>query len=420
MLEIKPISQVNAVVTVPSSKSYSNRVLLIAALADGQSQIDNCLSCDDTRYMIDALKSFGIKIIEGKTQITIHGCSGQPQTPKNNIFVGNAGTSMRFLCSFAALSPGEIYIDGNWRMQKRPLKYLIHGLSELGVEIKSVNNDGCPPVKIKGGNFQGGETVIGGEKSSQYFTSILLSAPYAKKDVTIKVKGELTSKPYIDLTLDLMKTFGAQVENRSYSSFFVKAGQGYKAKHYEVEGDASSASYFFAAAAITKGCVKIANLKPATLQGDIKFINVLKRMGCMIKKEENHIEVHGGSLIGIDINMNEMPDLVPTLSVIALFARGETKITGVSNLRIKETDRIKALATELAQLGGSVEELDDGLVIVPGKLHPAEIETYEDHRMAMSFAIAGLKIPGIKIKNPECVSKSFPGFFDELQTLYNK
>jgi 3-phosphoshikimate 1-carboxyvinyltransferase len=420
MLEIKPISKANAVVTVPSSKSYSNRALLIAALADGKSHINNCLSCDDTRYMIDALKSFGIKIIENNTQITIQGCSGRPQAPQNNIFVGNAGTSMRFLCSFAALSPGEILIDGNLRMQKRPLKYLIHGLSDLGVEIKSVNNNGCPPVKIKGGSFMGGETVMGGEKSSQYFTSILLSAPYAKNDVTIKVKGELTSKPYIDLTLDLMKTFGVQVENRSYSSFFIKAGQSYKARHYEVEGDASSASYFFAAAAITKGCVQITNLKPATLQGDIKFIDVLKRMGCIVKNKDNNIEVQGGSLIGININMNEMPDLVPTLAVMALFAKGETVITGVSNLRIKETDRIKALVAELTQLGGSVKELDDGLVIVPGKLQPAEIETYEDHRMAMSFSIAGLKIPGVKIKNPECVSKSYPDFFEELQSLYNK
>lgn len=421
MISIVPISKVNASIIVPPSKSYSNRTLLIAALAEGTSHIYNCLDCDDTRYMIDALKNFGINIIEEKTQVIIHGCKGHPKRSENKIFIGNAGTTMRFLCSFAALSPGESFIDGNWRMQKRPLMYLIDGLSDLGVGIKSVNSNGCPPVKIKGESFKGGETIIGGDKSSQYFTSILLSAPYAENDVTIKVEGELTSKPYIDLTLDLMKTFGVHVENESYSSFFVRAGEGgYKAKDYEIEGDASSASYFFAAAAITKGKVIIKNLKHTTLQGDIKFTEILSKMGCIITRRENWIEVQGGSLVGIDINMADMPDVVPTLAVTALFASGETRITGVPNLRIKETDRIKALANELTKLGAKVKELDDGLVINPGRLHEAVIETYEDHRMAMSFALVGLKIPGIKIKNPGCVSKSFPDFFEKLQTLSAK
>lgn len=417
MIEIAPISRINAEITVPPSKSYSNRALLVAALADGTSNIFNCLDCDDTRHMINALKAFGVHIVEEKTKIAIQGCNGFPKPPEHKIFVGNAGTTMRFLCSFAALSPGEAFIDGNWRMQKRPLNYLIQGLSDLGVIIKSVKNNGCPPVKIEGRNFTGGQTTIGGDKSSQYFTSILLSAPYAKNDLTIKVKGELTSKPYIDLTLALMEDFGVKVENDSYHSFFVKAGKGYKAKNYEIEGDASSASYFFASAAITEGKVKIKNLKPTTLQGDKKFTNILRHMGCIIKEGEDYIEVHGKSLTGIDVNMNEMPDAVPTLAVTALFAKGETRITGVSNLRIKETDRIKALATELSKLGANVKELEDGLLIIPAKLQGAIIETYEDHRIAMSFALAGLKIPGIKIKNPGCVSKSFPDFFEKLQTL---
>lgn len=417
MIEIKPIYRLDAVAKVPSSKSYSNRVLLIAALADGESRIYDCLQCDDTRYMIDALKGFGIDINENEEGITILGCNGAPETPKQNIFTGNAGTTMRFLCSFAALCPGETVLDGNRRMQQRPIKDLMDGLSMLGVDVVSLNENGCPPIKVNGGGIKGGETRMNGNNSSQYFTSLLLSAPYAKSDVTINVNGELTSKPYIDLTLHLMKTFGVHVENNSYSSFNVKQGKGYKSADYTVEADASSAAYFFAAAAITGGKVRIENINPETLQGDIKFTDVLNKMGCTINKGNDYLEVEGGELRGVDIDMNKMPDAVQTLAVTALFAKGETRITGVANLKIKETDRIKALVTELSRLGGDVSELKDGLVITPGKLHAAEIETYDDHRMAMSFALAGLKIPGVKIRDPECVSKSFPGYFEKLQSL---
>ena len=417
MIEIKPISKLDAVVTVPSSKSYSNRALLIAALADGESHIYNCLKCEDTRYMISALNSHNINIVEDKTKVTVHGCNGFPGTSGKNIFVGNAGTTMRFLCSFAALCPGETIIDGSWRMRQRPLNDLIDGLSPLGAEMISQNENGCPPVKIKGGGIDGGETEMNGDKSSQYFTSILLSSPYAKKDVLIKVNGELTSRPYIDLTIDLMRIFGVNVENNSYSSFFIKSGNGYKAREYTIESDMTSATYFFAAAAITGGKVKIENLNIATMQGDIKFVDILKKMGCIVLKGENFIEVEGGALRGINVNMNEMPDAVQTLAVTSLFAKGETRITGVSNLRIKETDRIKALATELSRLGAQVRELDDGLVIIPGKMQAAEIVTYDDHRMAMSFSLAGLKIHGIRIKNPGCVNKSFPDFFKKLESL---
>ena len=417
MIEIKPISKLDAVLTVPSSKSYSNRALLIAALADGESHIYNCLKCEDTRYMISALNSHNINIVEDETKVTVHGCNGFPGTSEKNIFVGNAGTTMRFLCSFAALCLGETIIDGSWRMRQRPLNDLIDGLSPLGVEIISQNENGCPPVKIKGGGIDGGETEMNGDKSSQYFTSILMSSPYAKKDVLIKVNGELTSRPYIDLTIDLMRIFGVNVENNSYSSFFIKSGNGYKAREYTIESDMTSATYFFAAAAITGGKVKIENLNIATMQGDIKFVDILKKMGCIVLKGENFIEVEGGGLTGINVNMNEMPDAVQTLAVTSLFAKGETRITGVSNLRIKETDRIKALATELSRLGAQVRELDDGLVIIPGKLQAAEIITYDDHRMAMSFSLAGLKIHGIRIINPGCVNKSFPDFFKKIESL---
>ena len=279
MIEIQPISKLEAVVTIPSSKSYSNRALLIAALADGESHIYNCLDCDDTRYMISALNSFKINIIHEEAKVIVNGCNGLPGNSEKNIFVGNAGTTMRFLCSFAALCQGETIIDGNWRMRQRPLNDLIDGLSPLGAEMISLTENGCPPVKIKGGGIDGGETEMNGDKSSQYFTSILLSSPYAKKDVLIKVNGELTSRPYIDLTIDLMKVFGVNVENNSYSSFFIQSRNGYKARKYTIETDMTSATYFFAAAAITGGKVRIENLNPGTMQGDIKFVDILKKNG---------------------------------------------------------------------------------------------------------------------------------------------
>ena len=286
------------------------------------------------------------------------------------------------------------------------------------LHAESVNHNGCPPLEIHGGKPRGGSVVLAGDKSSQYLTSLLLSAPYFQGDTTVNIEGTLASIPYVDITLDIMQTFGVAVKNEFYQSFHVPENQHYRAQTYEVEGDASSASYFFAAAAVTGGEVSVTHLNPDSAQGDIKFPEALQQMGCEVKHSGEKITVFGNPLRGITINMEDMPDVVQTLAVVALFAEGKTTITGIGNLRIKETDRIAALAKELTRLGASVEAGDDFIIITPGPLKAAEVDTYHDHRMAMSFAVAGLGIPGVKIVNPRCVDKSFPDFFERFQELY--
>jgi|TARA_Y100000310_G_scaffold22431_1_gene21526 3-phosphoshikimate 1-carboxyvinyltransferase len=412
---IKKINKLNAEVEIPGSKSYTNRALLVSALANGKSIIRNPLISDDTKYMISALREFGIKIIRKINYFEVYGTSGKIKTPKKGIFVRNTGTAMRFLTGFASLAKGRVILTGDKSMQKRPIQDLLSGLKKLGVNTRSKNK--CPPVTINGGNFIGGKTNLQGAKSSQYLSSILMAAPYAKNNVEVDVVN-LTSKPYIDVTLDVMKEFGVKVINKNYRKFIVKINQKYKAKKYAVEGDASSASYFFGAAAITKGKVKVKNINPKSVQGDVHFADVLEKMGCKVKKGKNFIELKGGNLRGVSVDMNNMPDTVQTLGVVACFAKGNTIITNIGNLRKKETDRIKALATELRKIGAKVRELKGGLLIKPNKLHGAEIKTYNDHRMAMSFAIAGLRINDIKIQNPDCVAKSFPNFWEKFEELY--
>ncbi len=418
MIEIKPSGVPCCTVQAPPSKSYTNRALVIAALADGETRLDNPLFSADTRYMKEALLKFGVDVVQEEKALAVKGTGGNLHAPAEEIFVGNAGTTMRFLTTFAALAPGTTVITGDERMQERPIEDLLVGLREMGVGAVSMKHNQCPPVEIRGGNISGGTLKLAGDKSSQYLTSVMLCAPYFKNDTTIEIIGDLTSKSYVDITIDIMKTFGVSVENESYKKFHIPAGKKYLPRVYTVEGDASSASYFFAAAAVTGGEVGVTGLNPESVQGDFKFIEVLERMGCAVTKTPEKITVKGNPLRGIAINMNSSPDVVQTLAVTALFAEGETAITGIANLRIKETDRIAALATELAKLGAGVEAGSDFLKIRPGKYQGAEVETYDDHRMAMSFAVAGLKIPGVKIKNPECVEKSFPDFFKEVNLLY--
>lgn len=418
MIEIKPSGAPCCTVQAPPSKSYTNRALVIAALADGEARLDNPLFSADTEYMKEALLKFGVDVVQEEKALAVKGTGGNLHAPAEEIFVGNAGTTMRFLTTFAALAPGTTVITGDERMQERPIEDLLVGLREMGVGAVSMKNNQCPPVEIRGGNIPGGKLKLAGDKSSQYLTSVMLCAPYFKNDTTIEIIGDLTSKSYVDITIDIMKTFGVSVENESYKKFRIPAGKKYLPRVYTVEGDASSASYFFAAAAVTGGEVSVTHLNPNSVQGDFKFIEVLERMGCAVTKTPEKITVKGNPLRGISINMNSSPDVVQTLAVTALFAEGETAITGIANLRIKETDRIAALATELAKLGAGVEAGSDFLKIRPGKYQGAEVETYGDHRMAMSFAVAGLKIPGVKIKNPECVEKSFPDFFKEFNLLY--
>ncbi|MDI6778767.1 MAG: 3-phosphoshikimate 1-carboxyvinyltransferase [Bacteroidota bacterium] len=402
------------VVTVPASKSYTNRALIISTLADGVSRIRNSSTADDSRLMIEALRKFGIVIEEMEIELVVHGKGGKMNSPETEIYVGNAGTTMRFLVGFAALANGVTVLTGDNRMNERPISGLTKALNQLGVDIES--NNGYPPLNIYGGKIKGGAINIEANVSSQFISSVLMIAPYAESDITLKLTGKVYSKPYIEMTLDVMRAFDVEVEQAD-NVYFVRSEHRYKPCNYTIENDASSASYFFGAAATTGGKIKVANLSSNSKQADIKFLDVLKKMGCEVISEPDGITVIGNKLIGVDVDMSDMPDVVPTLAVVAVFAEGKTTIRNVAHLRYKESDRLNALATELRKLGAQVIELDDGLEITSGKLSGSEIETYNDHRIAMSFAIAGLRVPNISILNPACVKKSFPDFWEEWEKV---
>lgn len=415
MLEIKPSPAIEAVIECPKSKGLTNRALVVAALANGTSELVNALISDDTLRMMEGLRSFGAAVQVFGSRAVVQGFDGKPKTPKKKIFVGNSGTTARFLTALAAID-GTALIDGDTRMKERPIKDLANALNSLGVAVKTSN--GCPPVKVFGGKLSGGTISVSGKTSSQFISALLMISPYADNDMTIRISGGLTSKPFVDITLKVMEDFGAEVSRKGYKEFKVASGYSYRARSYVVEGDTANASYFFAAAAVTGGKVRVKGISPVSQQGEIKFVDLLERMGCLVGKGKDWIEVKGGRLKGITADMNSMPDAVQTLAVVAAFANSPTTIKNVPNLRIKETDRIKALANELRKLGARVKELKGGLRIIPTKeLRGTDIDTYNDHRMAMSFAIAGLKIKGVRIKNPDCVNKTFPDFFKQLKRL---
>ncbi len=399
----------------PKSRSYSNRALAISALAKGKSKLKNALTCDDTTYMIEGLKKLGIKITKSKDEITVDGCNGKIMPEEDEIYTGNSGTTMRFLTAISALSEKTVKLTGDSRMKERPIGELGNALNELGVKIITTN--GHPPVTATG-QIKGGKTSINGAVSSQFVSAILMVAPYAEKEVTLSIEGELTSKPYIDSTIECMECFNGIVKNNNYKQFKIDNKRKYLAKKFIIEGDYSNSSYFWAAAAITKKTVRITGLNPKSKQGDRNFIKVLERMGCKTISGKGWIEVTGAELKGIDIDMNSMPDTVQTLAVVAAFAKGKTTIKNIHNLRVKETDRIKALANELKKIGADAKEGEDHIEIIPQALHANEINTYNDHRMAMSFAIAGLELDGMVIKGAECVSKTFPEFFSEIKRFY--
>ncbi len=413
---IQTVHTVHAEVCVPPSKSYTNRALIVASLADGISTLSNTSESEDSIYLTEALRNFGIGIEKKEHELSLQGVNGKPIVPEKDIFVGNAGTAIRFLTTFSCLANGNTILSGDEAMQKRPIKDLLDALTMAGIKTTSVN--GCPPVTIHGGNFKGGKIRLNGTVSSQFVSSILLSAPYAKQPVQLYIKGKMSSTPYVDMSLYVMRLFGAYVEViEPYVAYQISNKDQYIAEPFRIEGDASSASYFFAAAAITGGKVIVKNLAHDSLQGDMKFLYVLEEMGCRIFKHTDSIEIHGGALRGIDIDMNEIPDCVPAMAIVAAFAQGETTITNVAHLRFKETDRLEAIATQLTNIGSKVRINKDGLTIYPQKLHGGTIETYKDHRIAMSFAVAGLRVPGIEILNPSCVKKSFPNFWEEFKHL---
>lgn len=421
MKEIKPISGLNAIAKIPGSKSITHRAIIAASLAEGNSLIKNYLECEDTVYTANTLGELGVTISPEGDALRIAGTGGtfDPILERKELFLGNSGTSFRLLLSIVALGRGEYVMTGTPRMLTRPIGALVTALGRLDVDVRCIEQNNCPPVLVKADGIHGRKTQIAGNQSSQYLSSLLLSGPCSEKGIEIDVTGELVSSPYVDITVDVMEQFGIKVERDKYRHFKIPSGQGYKACEFTVQGDASSASYFWAAAAVTGGKVTTKNIFPfKTRQGDIRFLEVLERMGCRVEKESDRVVVQGGALSGVDEDMSSMPDMVPTLAAAALFAQGTTHIRNVHHLRIKESDRLHAIALEWSKLGARVEETDDGLIIQGGgDLSGAEVAPHNDHRIAMSLAVIGLNVPGIRIHDEGCVSKSFPHFWNLWDSL---
>ena len=421
-LKIQPVhGPIHASVRPPGSKSITNRALVCAALSEGQSTLTGALVSDDTKVMIAGLRQLGIAIEESPdgTTLVVEGCLGKPPANEAELFVGNSGTTIRFLTALATLGHGHFRLDGIARMRERPIGDLAEALKQLGAEVYCEGEHACPPVEIRASGLPGGKASIRGNISSQYLSGVLMAAPCAKQMVTIQVEGTLVSVPYVAMTLAVMKSFGIDIQAKAdFSELKIPTDQPYQGTCYEIEPDASAASYFWAAAAVTGGEVTVQGLGKSSLQGDVDFVDCLAKMGCQVGYQDNQITVTGGPLRGIDVDMNAISDTVQTLSVVALFAEGTTRIRNVPHIRHKETDRIAAVATELRKLGAQVTEHEDGLDITPGKFTGAEIATYDDHRMAMSFAIAGLVNEGVTICDPGCTAKTYPNFFEDLKSRY--
>ena len=419
-LQIKPIEHpLNATISVPGSKSLTNRALLISALANGKTNLTNALFSDDSSYFVRALQTLGfdVELDKQSREMTVIGLGGKIPATQAELFIGNAGTAARFLSAFLTLGSGEYILDGDARMRERPIGDLVIALHQLGVELNATDN--CPPVKIAAKGLPGGKTKIAGNISSQFLSALLMVAPYAKSPIEIEVTTDLNSKPYVDMTVAIMKEFGVEIEHRGYSIFTIYPSSYSSLSTYKIESDASTASYFFAAPTICGGKVRVENISRTSKQGDISFLDVLQNIGCQIIYGENYVEVIGTqNLQGIDVDMSDIPDTAQTLAAIAPFASSLTRIRGIASARLKETDRIHATCTELTRLGVTVEEHEDGMTIYPcDKFHPATIQTYKDHRMAMAFSLIGLRVEGIVIENPSCISKTFPNYFRVLETL---
>jgi 3-phosphoshikimate 1-carboxyvinyltransferase len=408
-----------ATVRVPGSKSITNRALIVAALADGPSRLTGALDSEDTRVMVESLQRLGFAVGHDPESATIlvEGQEGRIPADRAELFVANSGTSLRFLTAMVALGNGVYHLDGTARMRERPADDLLLALNRLGAIARSDAGTGCPPLTVEADGLDGGFVNVKGDVSSQFLSGLLMALPYAKRPTVVEVEGPLVSKPYVDLTISVMGAFGREPSNHRYRQFNVEPGP-YRGRLYAIEPDASAASYFFAAAAITGGEVTVEGLGTGTLQGDLAFVDVLEHMGCTVTRSKKATTVKGGPLRGVDVDMNAISDTVMTLAAVALFADGMTRIRNVGHIRHKETDRLAALATELRKLGADADEQKDGLIVFPpAAITPAQIATYNDHRMAMAFALAGLKAEGVTILDPGCVAKTYPGFWDDLAAL---
>ncbi len=454
-MQITPITHpLSATVRVPGSKSLTNRALLIASLVNGTTRLTNALFSDDSRYFAKALQTLGfdVQLDDANYEMIITGLGGVIPASKAELFIGNAGTAARFLSTFLTLGNGEFILDGDARMRERPMGDLVSALRPLGAKLGPAHTDDwllitdyshlCPPIKIIASGLPGGKTQIAGNISSQFLSALLMIAPYAKSPIEIEVTTELNSKPYVDMTLAIMRDFGVETQRNEYQSYSIPltnyqlptnlqpfdrlrtasliSNSRSPSSTYTIESDASAASYFFAAPAICGGTVRVENISRKSKQGDIAFLDVLQKMGCVITDGADSISVTRRSpdLRGIDIDMRDIPDTAQTLAAVAPFASSPTRIRGIASARVKETDRVHATCTELARLGVRVEEHEDGMTICPvEKTRPASIQTYNDHRMAMAFSLIGLRFNGVTIENPSCVSKTFPNYFEVLETL---
>lgn len=419
-LLVKPLTgPLRAAVRVPGSKSYSNRALPIAAVARGRSVLTGLLESEDTAVMIESLRRLGVALeADWENHIaTLDGCGGSFPADTADLFLENSGTSIRFLAALVATGRGTYRLDGGARMRERPIGDLLAALVELGVDARAEAGNGCPPVLIRAGGMAGGSVRVRGDVSSQFLSALLMAAPLASGEVTIFVDGPLVSRPYVDMTIGTMAAFGATVHREGDAIFRIPGGQGYAAREYAIEPDASAASYFFGAAAIARGTITVHGLGSKSLQGDLGFVRLLERMGCRTEMTEQATTVTGGPLRGIDADLGDLSDTVPTLAAVACFADSPTTIRGVAHIRHKETDRIRAVANELRKTGIAIDERADGFVITPRPMSGARMETYNDHRMAMSLALLGLRVPGIVIRDPGCTRKTYPAFFRDLDRL---
>ncbi|MCU7554076.1 3-phosphoshikimate 1-carboxyvinyltransferase [Alteromonas sp. ASW11-19] len=421
-LTLQPVRAVSGTVNVPGSKSLSNRALLLAALASGTTELTNLLDSDDIRHMLTALKQLGVNysLSHDNTRCVVEGLGRAFQSDAAlTLFLGNAGTAMRPLCAALAASDVQVTLTGEPRMEERPIGDLVNTLRQAGADITYDKNEGYPPLSIRGKQLRGGEVSVDGSVSSQFLTAVLMAAPLFAGELKINIEGELVSKPYIDITLDTMAKFGVVVENLDYQSFVIPAGQRYRSPgRFMVEGDASSASYFLAAGAIGGGTVRVTGIGATSIQGDIRFADVLEQMGATVSWSDEYIEVTGGPLQGVDLDLNHIPDAAMTIATTALFANGKTAIRNIHNWRVKETDRLHAMATELKKLGAEVEEGTDYITVTPpDALRHAAIDTYNDHRIAMCFSLVALSDTPVTINDPGCTAKTFPDYFERFSGI---
>ncbi len=432
-IEVGPFVKAEGAVALPGSKSISNRVLLLSALASGTTRLKGLLDADDTRVMRAALKSLGVVVDETDGDCVVHGCSGKLPKDQADLFMGNAGTAIRPLTAALAILGGDYRLHGVPRMHERPIGDLVDGLRMVGAKVAYEQNEGYPPLQLSKGQIRTDEVIkVRGDVSSQFLTALLMSLPLvASNEICIEVVGELISKPYIDITLKLMSRFGVDVRNDNWQRFYIPANSGnpYSSPGtLYVEGDASSASYFLAAGAIAGGPVRVTGVGKNSIQGDVAFAEALAQMGAKVSSGDDWIEVHGvntptGKLKGIELNCLAIPDAAMTLAVAALFAEGSTKLTGIASWKVKETDRIAAMAKELQKMGAMVQAGDDFIQVTPPKewSTPATgIDTYDDHRMAMCFSLAAFGPLKVRINEPACVAKTFPEYFQAFAEIAKK